>query len=327
MRAPLRVGVIGCGAIAAAVHIRVLRGMPGIRLTALADPESEARARAGRLAPGAVLLASADELLARHDVDAVVVTASTALHASMALAAIETRRHLYLEKPIATSVSDGRHVAAAAQSARTVTMAGFNWRFQPLIARAKALLVEGVLGEVRGATTAFCEAATVPGWKARRSEGGGVLLDLGSHHFDLMRWLLDTEMSRVEALVESRRTEHDVAHVTLTMDSGAVVRSRFSLGEEQAHWIELVGERGVMRIDRQARTLTVSGVRARTMTAATLAWRARSLVRPLSEPSWSYALQAFARRVQGADVELPSMDDGLRSLEIVAAAERSAGVA
>lgn len=327
MTGPLRVGVIGCGAIATAVHIRVLRGLPGVRVTALADPDAQARARAGRLVRRAALLASDDKLLARDDVDAVVVTASTALHAPMALAALGTGRHLYLEKPIAMTVADGREVAAAAVGTRLVSMAGFNWRFQPLVARAKALLDEGVLGEVRAAKTAFCEAARVPGWKARRNDGGGVLLDLGSHHFDLMRWLLGVEMSRVEASVESRRTEHDVAEVTLVMDSGATVASRFSFGVEQAHWIELVGERGTMRIDRQARTLTVSGVRARTMTPAALAWRARSLVRPLSEPSWGYALRAFVGKINGADLDVPTMADGLRSLEIVAAAERAAGVA
>ena len=80
-----------------------------------------------------------------------------------------------------------------------------------------------------------------------------------------------------------------------------------------------------MRIDRQARTLTVSGVRARTLTPALLAWRARSLVRPLSEPSWGYALRAFVGNINGADLEVPTMDDGVRSLEIVAAAERAAG--
>jgi len=326
MPALLRVGVIGCGAIATAVHIRVLRGMQGIRITALADPDPDARVRAGRLAPHAALLASYEALLARDDVDAVVIAAPTALHATMALATMATGRHLYLEKPIAATAEDGRRVAAA-QPPGAVNMAGFNWRFQPLIARAKELLAHNVLGEVRGVTTAFCEAASVPGWKTLRREGGGVLLDLASHHFDLMRWLLNAEMSRVEATVESRRSEQDVAQVALVMDSGALVQSRFSLGVEQAHSIELVGERGVMRIDRQARTLTVKGVRARSVNAATLAWRARSLVRPLSEPSWRYALQAFAAKINGADVELPTMDDGLRSLEIVAAAERAAGVA
>ena len=327
MTKPVRIGVIGCGAIATAVHIRVLRGLPGVRVTALADPEPQARARAGRLVPRAVLLASPEELLAREDVDAVVVASPTALHAPMALAVFAAGRHLYLEKPIATTVDDGRQVAAAASATHVVSMAGFNWRFQPLIARAKVLLSEGVLGEVRAATTAFCEAASVPGWKARRHDGGGVLLDLGSHHFDLMRWLLGAEMSSVHASVESRRTEHDVAAITLMMDSGATVASVFSLGVEQAHWIELVGERGTMRIDRQARTLTVSGVRARTLTPALLAWRARSLVRPLSEPSWGYALRAFVGNINGADLEVPTMDDGVRSLEIVAAAERAAGVA
>jgi hypothetical protein len=57
-----------------------------------------------------------------------------------------------------------------------------------------------------------------------------------------------------------------------------------------------------------------------------MSWRLRSLVRPRSEPSWSTALKTFVARIRGAAVELPTFDDGLRSLEIVIDAERSASV-
>ena len=211
MNAPLRVGVIGCGAIATVVHLRVLRRLRGVRVTALADPAPEARARAGRLVRGAALLTGPDELLARDDVDAVVVAAPSGLHARLALATLRTGRHLYLEKPIATTLEDGCRVAAAARDAGVVAAIGFNWRFQPLVARARELLSAGVIGDVRAVSTVFCEAGTVPGWKARRSEGGGVLLDLGSHHFDLIRWLLDARVERVEATLASQASEHDSA--------------------------------------------------------------------------------------------------------------------
>lgn len=326
MPAPLRIGVIGCGAIATAVHIRVLRKLRGVRVTALADPAPEARASAGRLVRGAVLLAGPDELLARDDVDAVVVAAPSGLHASLALATLKTGRHLYLEKPIATTLEDGCRVAAAAHDAGVVAAIGFNWRFQPLVARARELLRAGIIGDVRTVSTVFCEPGTVPGWKARRSQGGGVLLDLGSHHFDLIRWLLDARVERVEATLDSQASEHDSARVRLYLDGGRIASSFFSLRAGQAHSLELAGERGVMRIDRSARSLSLRGARARTTTMTMLAWRARSLVRPRSEPSWSNALRTFVSRIRGTAVELPTFDDGLRSLEIVAAAERAAGV-
>lgn len=328
MNAPLRIGVIGCGAIATAVHLRVLRRLRAVRVTALADPAPEARVRAGRLVRGAALLTGADELLERSDVDAVVVAAPSGLHAPIALTTLRTGRHIYLEKPIATTLEDGRRVAAAARDAGVVAAIGYNWRFQPLVVRGRELLRAGTIGEVRAVHTVFCEPApvTAQGWRAHRSEGGGVLLDLGSHNFDLISWLLDARIERVEAAVSSIATEHDSALVRLYLGDGVIASSFFSLRACRAHSLEFIGERGVLRIDRLARTLSLLGTRARTSTVALTSWRLRSLVRPRSEPSWSTALRAFVAKICGAAVELPTFDDGLRSLEIVIDAERSAGV-
>ncbi len=324
--APLRVGVIGCGSISTAVHLRALRQLRGVRVTALADPSAEARVRAGRLVPTAVLLPDAADLPARDDVDAVVIAAPTGLHAPLALTTLRARRHIYLEKPIATTLEDGRRLTVAANEAGVVAAIGYNWRFQPLVARARELLRARVIGDVRHVSTVFCEPAKQLGWRGRRSEGGGVLLDLGSHHFDLIRWLLAATVERVEASVDSHVSEHDSAFVRLHLDGGRVASSFFSFRAGQADSFELIGERGVIRIDRYARALSVRGSHARTTTIAAMTWRVRSVLRPRSEPSWRSALRAFVAKIRGADVELPTFDDGLRSLEVVIAAERAAGV-
>src|SRR4029077_17874018 len=151
----LRVGLIGCGAIASAVHLRALGRLSGVRVTALADPSPDARDRARRLAPDALAFADADELLARPDVDAVVVTAPSGMHASLAIATLETQRHLYLEKPIASTLEDGRGVAGRAHDG-LVSVVGFIGRFQPLVARARELVLAGAIGDVRAVSTAFC---------------------------------------------------------------------------------------------------------------------------------------------------------------------------
>jgi myo-inositol 2-dehydrogenase / D-chiro-inositol 1-dehydrogenase len=325
--ASVRFGVIGCGAIATAVHLRVLRNMPNVRVAALADPAPEARARAGRVMPGAVALASAEDLLARTDLDAVLVAAPSGVHAPLALAALASGRHLYLEKPIATTVADGCRVAAAARDSGRVTAIGFNWRFQPLIARARELVRADMIGKVRVVYTAFSEPSALPAWKTQRRDGGGVLLDLGSHHFDLIRWILGTEIEHVDATVHSEVTEQDSAFVRLGLaDGGAVASCFFSFRASRTDTLELIGDRGSLRVDRYARTLTVRGVRARTTTAATLAWRARATIRPQTEPSWSNLLRAFVRAIGGGDVELPTVEDGLKSLKIVAAAEHASGL-
>jgi len=321
MGEPVRIAVMGCGAIASAVHVPVLRSLPNARLIAIADPAPEARARASRIAPAATVLASAEALLQRADVDAVVVTAPSGVHGALARAVVESGRHLYLEKPIASSIAEGRQVVEGAAGKSVVTMTGFNWRFQPLVARAKELVDDGIVGDLREITSVFSEPHELPRWKTRRDEGGGVLLDLGSHHFDLTRWMTGAEVTSVTAVIRSEISEGDEASVRLELSNGCLVSSFFSFRADRGHWLELRGTRGSIRIDRYARSLTLDRVRARTLTPRIVAWRAMSLVRPRAEPSWRYALGAWLAAIGGAPGELPTLQDGLRSLEIVAAAE------
>jgi len=321
----LRVGVIGCGAIASAVHLRVLRGLRGVRVTAVADPLPAARDRGSRLVSAAAV-ETTDQLLARDDVDAVVVTTPSGTHAGIALATLAAGRHLFLEKPIATSLHDGQQVAAAAAARDCIATIGFNWRFQPLIMRAREILCDGVLGEIHSVSTTFCEPAPIPTWKERRRDGGGVLLDLGSHHFDLIRWLLGTEVRVVQASLRSELSEHDSAEVRLGLDGDGEASVSLSFRSGPVDTINVTGERGSLHVDRYARTLVVRGVRTRTTTLATIVWRTKAFVRPRAEPSWNTLLRKFVHATRGAAVDLPTFGDALRSLEVVVAAERAAGI-
>src|SRR5687767_10512175 len=96
------VGIIGCGSIAYWVHLRIARNLRGARLVAAADPDLDARQRAATLARIHVH-ARTEDLLARNDVDAVIVSGPTHLHADLVIAACEAGKHVYLEKPLAVS--------------------------------------------------------------------------------------------------------------------------------------------------------------------------------------------------------------------------------
>jgi len=176
--APIRIGLIGIGAIASAVHLRVLRWVPGAAVVAGADPSPEARAHARRIA-GIESVADAAELLARDDIAAVVICARSDRHAELAIAAAEAGKHLYLEKPIATCAADARRVVDAVARAEIIGAIGFNHRFHPLHQRARKLLLDGAIGAVHAVQTAFCEPTSVesmPDWKRWRATGGGALL-------------------------------------------------------------------------------------------------------------------------------------------------------
>jgi len=320
----VRVGAIGCGSIARTVHLPVLTRTAGVAITALADPDPASLAAAGRLAPNAARCSDADELLARDDVDAVLVTAPSGLHAELAVAVAEAGRHLYLEKPLATSLADGERVVAAARAAGIVAGIGFNRRFHPAIRRARSVVLAGGIGRVSRVRTTFTDPGlNLPAWKLVRADGGGALLDLASHHVDLLRFLLDAEVENVTASVTSSRSEHDGAVLRLGLSDGAeaVIEVGFRAPQEDA--LELAGSLGAIRIDRHRGSVQRRPGRL-APTTELLLLRIRLAVRPSSDPSYAAALRAFVARVRGADVALPTLDDGLASLAVVLAAEEAA---
>ena len=333
--APIRIGLIGIGAIASAVHLRVLRWVPGAAVVAGADPSPEARAHARRIA-GIESVADAAELLARDDIAAVVICARSDRHAELAIAAAEAGKHFYLEKPIATCAADARRVVDAVARAEIIGAIGFNHRFHPLHQRARKLLLDGAIGAVHAVQTAFCEPASVesmPDWKRWRATGGGALLDLGSHQIDLLRWFLDDEIERVEASIMTRRTQDDTAWIELCTARGTVASGFFSFCAGRGDFFRFIGEQGMLLLDRYALSLElaltrsdVGAVRRRRLPppGAVTPWRVRKFLRPAHEPSYRRSLRAFVEALRGRSRELPSMIDGLRSLEVVLAAEASA---
>ena len=327
IQAPIGIGLVGCGSIASSVHLPALAADPDANVVFVADPSPAARRRAEQIA-GVRTLERTDELLASDEIQAVVVCASSNRHADLAVAAAEAGKHLYLEKPMATEADGAERALAAVRSAGITAAIGFNYRFHPGLRRGFELLAAGEIGALHAVSTCSSEPMPpwrTPDWKRTRATGGGALLDLGSHHFDLLRWLLGEELDVVEATIRSRATEQDDARVSLRTASGVLCESRFSYRSGRADILELFGERGTLRFDRYGSGLSVVSGRSRPRRLRTaLAARARAL-RPRPDPSHRLALRAFVARLHGAERQLPTLEDGLRSLEAVLAAERLGG--
>jgi predicted dehydrogenase len=302
----------------------------------LAEPDEAQQVRARRLVPTAAVFEDAGELLGSAPIDAVVICSPTGFHAAHARAALERGLHVYLEKPLAASLADGVLLCEAWHRAEVVGMIGFNYRFNALVGRLRAHVRTGTVGPFVAARTTFCAAsAALPAWKQRRHTGGGALLDLGSHHIDLVRFLLEREIRSVRATIWSRRTEADCALLELELEGGGRVQSLLAFGVAAADRIEIYGEHGRLMVDR-SRSWDVEyeqhlGPRARLMRIArrlgTLG-RARfvldKLRSPLHEPSYQVALERFVAAIRGAARGEPNFDDGLSSLAVVEAAECSA---
>ena len=333
----LRVGVLGCGTIAYWAHLRNLARMPEVELIAGADPDPRARDAAARLVKKP-MLERADDLLGRSDIDALVISAPSHLHAELALSACAARKHFYLEKPIAISAEEGKRVVAAAAEARIISMIGFNRRVHPVVEQARAIIKAGRLGRIQAIQLVASEPYVynpMPEWRKERARGGGVMLELASHHIDLMRWLLDDEPARVEARIDSRVSDADLAWMRMSMRSGVEVACLFSFRTGLADWIEIFGERGSLIIDRARPTAQLRiarrmgyGTRRYHMMPrlGNLHWRVMRLARPSVDPSRRRVLELFVNLLNGKAHDAPTLVDGLRSLEVVLAAEHSARI-
>jgi predicted dehydrogenase len=301
---------------------------------AAADPDGPARRRAGQLA-GVPVYEEAADLLARSDIDAVVISAPTHLHAELGISAARAGKHIYIEKPLASAAAPARRLAEAVREAGITVAVGFNRRCHLLHRQAHDLIAGGAIGVVRAVLTAFCEPfapESMPSWKRSRSTGGGVLLDLASHHADLLRWFLGDEVAEVHSHIGSRVTEQDTAWMRVKMRSGVAAHSFFSFQAGRVDFLEFVGEHGTLRVDRHRTSLSLRlarrfgyGVRSGFLLPGhkALAWRIARLVRPSYDPSYRAALFDFVRAVQGRPLRGAGLEDGLRSLEIVLAAEES----
>lgn len=192
---PVRLGVVGLRNIGRA-HLAQAAGLPGVRITAVADTDGERRASAQAEFGVPHAFSDAQALFDHPEVDAVVLAVPTHLHEPLTVAALEAGKHVLVEKPIAHSAEAARRMIRARDAAGRVLMVGMNLRFLPGFAALKAALDGGAIGDlqyVRAQWTRqrFGVLWQRGDWGGRRAlAGGGPLLDLGSHKLDQALHLL-----------------------------------------------------------------------------------------------------------------------------------------
>src|SRR3954469_6326199 len=207
----LRVGVVGVG-IMGSNHARVYADLPGVRLIGVADPDPRQRDFVSG-ALGCAAYADVEGLLA-EGIDAVTIAAPTHLHRDLALACINRGVHVLVEKPIASSVEEGRAIIAAARRAGVALMIGHVERFNPAVEAIKdAIRHEDIL------SIAITRVGPFP----PRMSNVGVVIDLAVHDIDLIRWFTNSEIVEVQPQVRSAVADReDIALLQFRTASGVL---------------------------------------------------------------------------------------------------------
>ncbi len=331
----VRLGIIGCGYVTESRHLPALKSVRGMRVSALSDIDAQRLERAAGQFGVAGRYTDYRQLIESADVDAVAVCVPPQFHAEMALRALEAEKHVFIEKPLALSIQECDILEARAASHGALkVMVGFNLRWHRLVRAMRETIRRGELGRIKLVRTVLTSGVRLrddfADWRQRQHTGGGALFELGVHHFDLLRFLLEREVEEVYA---SSLSGDETAAVLARMNGDIQVVSAFSEGTGENHEFEVYGERGWLRVScYRADGLERYGV---TEYSGAMGVRLRGLARTILEAprivdqlrrggdyvasyagQWRHFRDAITRN---APLE-STLIDGRRSLEIVLAA-------
>ena len=269
------VGIVGYGFIGK-VHAFAHRSLPlfydplpaRTRLVGVCTATEASGNKAVEQAGFAFATTNYEDLLARDDIQLIHCCTPNDAHRDLLLAALRAGKHVYCDKPLTRTLAEAEEVAGAARLSNVVNRMTFNYRFVPAILRAKELVDDGFLGDVYQFRAAYLHAGYLDPqrprtWRLQMARsGGGALMDLGAHVFDLVRHLVG-EIAEVNARLHTfipRRPDpstgapapvdvDDVAVVQVRTARGAlgvIEASRLATGVQDELRIEIHGSRGAL---------------------------------------------------------------------------------
>lgn len=224
------------------------------------------------------------ESVQRDDIDVIDIVAPGASHAEIAIAALESGKHVLCEKPLANTVEEARAMAEAAVHASergVFAMVGFTYRRVPAAAFARDLVAAGKLGDIRQVRASYLQDWLIDAeapltWRLDKNlAGSGALGDIGAHAIDLAQFITGHQLASVSGTLETIIAERpllassqglsgtpstergtvtvdDVAYFTGRFDGGflgSFEATRFSTGRKNALRVEVAGSKGAISFD------------------------------------------------------------------------------
>ncbi|HVZ65803.1 MAG TPA: Gfo/Idh/MocA family oxidoreductase [Lacunisphaera sp.] len=331
---PLRLAILGCGLIGRK-RAAALAKVPGTVLTAVCDLSVTRAQELASLHPGTEAMSDPEKLLARADVDAVVIATVNGALAPLCLAAVRAGKHALVEKPGALNAAELRPIRAAAAATGARVRIGYNHRFHPALRKARELVDAGVMGPLM-----FLRARYGHGgrsgydreWRADpRLSGGGELIDQGVHLIDLAGWFLG-DFSRVEGHATTNFWDmkvDDNAFVSLRTAADQTAWLHASCTEwKNLFSLELYGRTGKIAINGLGGSYGEESLVFYPMppealgkppVAETFNWPGKN------DDSWALETEAFVADIRAGREPAPGLREGIRTLEIVESIYRSSG--
>ena len=338
----LRVGIIGAGGIARGAHVPGYRDSGRAEVRAVCDVNAEAARTFAQTQDVPHHYGSVEEMLAQEELDVVSICTSNDAHHPAALAAIDRGLHVFCEKPLALNFAQAREMYDLAQSQGVVTGINFTYRTFPAARYIKELTEEAIFGDIKHFSIEYYQSYSVnPNrvleWRFQKKlTGTGALADLGSHATDLALWLaggISGVRGHLATFIHERPLQDGSGMGPVDVDdsatflaayengaTGVVAATRFATGRQNHQRISIYGDKGSLvfqngaepRIEVSVGPFSKDGAEMLAPVPSRLTASRRSHV------------PAFVNTIlDGAPCAFPTFADGLRTQEVLEAAERS----
>lgn len=195
----VKIGIIGLGYIGQ-IHLKHCLRLPNATVSAVADVSTKALNKAKKLGVKKTYN-NYENLLRDPEIEAVIISLPTHFHKQCACSTAEAGKDIFLEKPMARTVEESKEILSTAYRQSVKLMIGYPLRFNSNFIRVKEEIRNGILGDIENAHATYVgpgpffhraeghSPVPVPDWWFNRElTGGGVLIDLGSHMINLLRW-------------------------------------------------------------------------------------------------------------------------------------------
>jgi predicted dehydrogenase len=307
---PLRLGLIGVGRHGSR-YLRHIADLPEARLVAVCRRTGVMDESAGR---GIPCYADYRKLIDDSEVQAIIVVTPPSVNRDICLAAVQAKKPLLIEKPLATTAADAVAMVQAAREAGVTLMTAQTLRFDPAIVSAKALGDEA--GSPRYLSLTLRMEPSSASQVSSAFSGRGILLEIGIHLLDLVRFLTGEEVEEVRCLMDAVPPAAAEARVFAWLRTTGGCWALFDVSRVSSGRVgrvEWIGTRGQLEADWQARRL-----RFVSASVPSREWQ----VEPT--PTIVETLRAFIGSVRNGTEPVISGEDGQRAVEIAEACYESA---
>ena len=209
----LRIGIIGCGGIANGKHLPSLKALNRADIVAFCDliPERAEKAAKEYGTPDAKVYTDYKELLKDESIDVCYVLTPNRSHAQLSIDAMYAGKHVMCEKPMAKTAADARRMVAVAKETGKKLTVGYQHRQKAATKYVKSVIDRGDLGEIYYSKALAIRRRGTPNWGVFLNEyeqGGGPLIDIGTHSLDLTLYLMNNYKPRMVVGTRYKKVEN-----------------------------------------------------------------------------------------------------------------------